>query len=65
MPTPGQCQCELIAKVREETLAAAVRRVTALQVSLIDVRFNPNDPADYRQAVIFRQCIDAIKGDQP
>lgn len=50
---------------QRDAIAAAVRRVTALQVSLIDARFNPNDPADYRQAVIFRQCIDAIKGYQP
>ncbi len=27
MPTPEQCQCELIARVRKETLAAAVQRV--------------------------------------
>jgi hypothetical protein len=50
---------------QQYALAAAAQRVEALEVLLTDVRLNPDDPNDYRQAVLLSQCIDAIKGDQP
>lgn len=50
---------------QRDAIAAAVQRVEALEVSLIDVRFNPDDPHKFRQAVLLSECIAAIKGDKP
>jgi hypothetical protein len=55
---PPDCQCGLIAKVREDTIAAAVQRVQQFEyVSTIGVALATVVP---KAAV-----ITAIKGDQP
>jgi len=43
-----------------DAIAAAVQRVEQLELDLIDVRFNPDDPHDHRQAVLVSRCIAAI-----
>ena len=50
------CECDLITKVREDTLAAAVQRVEAL-------RFGSEEM--YEIADMYHAAIAAIKGDQP
>ena len=52
------CECELIAKVREDALAAAVQRVEALP-DLLDAGFTYSDLLHRASAIA------AIKGDQP
>jgi len=44
-----------------DALDDAVQRVDQLEVWLIDVRFNPDDPNDYRQAVLLSRCIAAVR----
>jgi hypothetical protein len=46
---------------QRDAIAAAVQRVEELEVSLIDVRFNPDDPQDHRQAVLLSRCIAAVR----
>ena len=55
---------EALRQRQRDAIITAVQRVEALEVSLIDVRFNLDDPHDHRQAVLLSQCIAAIKGDQ-
>jgi len=52
----GVLLCDLIAKVREDTLAAAVQRVEAL-------RYGPQEM--YEVADMYHAAIAAIKGDRP
>jgi hypothetical protein len=64
MPTPNQCQCDLIAKVREDAIAAAVQRVEALQDFWRDPYYGTDHLIVGESNDALAQAIAAIKGDQ-
>ena len=59
MNWPARCACDLIAKVREDAIAAAVQRVEELT---IPHHFPVDVTCDVWNQVI-GECIAAIKGD--
>jgi hypothetical protein len=50
------------AKGQRDALAAAVQRVEALAILLVNVRLDFYDPDDYQQAVLLSEVIAAITG---
>jgi hypothetical protein len=60
---PPDCQCELIAKVREDAIAAAVQRIEALPHALECVTRDVNYSRPCN--CLHGDALDAIKGDQP